>query len=317
MQLQIRNEGFGFLGADDDRTPPQEAESESSPVLGSVDLADALTFSNSPELELKFKQEFAKEQRLGDFVLAVPIRLVGWLTTSYKVYKRGEPALAVELLLLCLPISLLPVIGMVDSHFYIKYRIWLVAITNGIQYIQTSIQYYGQLYYSPEGSSATYLQLISAILTANGVAWLVMTGLLGSLPFKYGFLVQAMYGLILVVGNSSMCHTSTALKNAYTFLSNRMVKHVLGSQFPLFVGKEEEVCIFYQTLLQFLFGICLTCAVAYQRELTQRKVFLHRQNVRYDARYPSLTTYFYFLMPVVLLPWAGILTIQLLRVVNS
>lgn len=278
-----------------------------------VEITTDLSFSDKT-LEQEFCDSLTQSQKFGDIVLAVLVRTTAWSFTAFKAYHRGYSEVALWILLTCIPFSNLTVFGMMaGTEFYKKYRIFLVANANLINYVQVTVQYYSHLYFQGPGSPSV-VQKLSALLTANGVAYLVLSTFMGALPFKWGFLMQAVYLTVLMTTNAKICADSSALRGAYSWVANALTMFSPLSQpytecsDAAMAGKTcLDNCIKYQAVLQLVLGVCIPSFVAYNRELAMRKSFLEQRRVRCEYNQPTSLDFLVFLLPTLILPWSMLL----------
>jgi len=285
-----------------------------------VEITTNLSFSDKT-LEQEFCDSLTQSQKFWDIVLAVLVRTTGWAFTAFKSYHRGYSEAALWMLLTCIPFSNLAVFGMmVGTEFYKKYRVPLVAGANLMNYVQVTVQYYSHLYFQGPGSP-NVVQKLSALLTANGVAYLVLSTFMGALPFKWGFLMQAVYLIVLMTTNAKICADSSALRGAYSWVANALTvfssssSSSAGQPYDCFTESSDAAmgkpcldnCIRYQAVLQLVLGVCLPSFLAYNRELAMRKNFLEQRRVRYEYNQPTSLDFLVFLLPTLILPWSMLL----------
>lgn len=251
--------------------------------------------------------------------------MVGWVASSLKAIQRGQSHAALIMLGTALPTGLLPALVLLFGgfDFYNKYRHYVLAIANGSQFYQVS-QFYGYLYPCAgdctEGSVALK-RALTAMVSGNGAAFLVLTATMGSLTFRWLFISQYFYFLLLVFGNRNICGQSPALRRGYTWLHaaiSRAVERSTRALWPSasmastvvenfrslgFVSNTVGNCIVYQLLFQLIFGFWLPCWAAYARELQSRKEFLKARRRDRGALYPSAWEVVLYTMPALAFPW--------------
>jgi hypothetical protein len=251
-------------------------------------------------------------------VLAVGIRAVGWIATALKTYLHGNTQTAIYFLCYCMPSGLLPVFGMLLSykHYISILRPFLVTAANLLQFFQVG-RFYGHLYRCT-GSNCNEAMVprakaIAALFSSNGVMFLVMAAFMGSLAFKWLFITQCIYFLVLFVSNRSICLKGPALRGAYNWiLAITRDHHMWPLSFFISISEPGNVhakviaaaatlegsiaessvrrCIGSQAALQLIFGLWIPCWIAYGREIQARKSFLRSQrgeSASSNATFPS------------------------------
>jgi len=237
--------------------------------------------------------------------LAVGIRFIGWVATSIKAAQRGHGQDACHILSTCLPTALIPLFGLYfGSDFYIYYRPLLLSISNGFQFYQVGV-YYGHLYPCPgdcSEASVSVARSLVAVVSGNGAMFLVLTTLMASLTFKWLFISQYFFFMVLILSNRRICAASLPLRKAYSGLHSILA----GQGYFLLptVHSSLHQCVLWQLILQLIFGLWLPCWVAYSRELGARRVFLQERH--HEASYPSKWDVLLYVMPGMVFPWLSV-----------
>lgn len=251
--------------------------------------------------------------------MAVGIRAVGWSNTALKAYLRGDVQAALLFLSTCATSGLLPVFGLLLSHktYISNLRPFWVAAANMMQFLQVG-KFYDYLYPCTGSGCDENLvprsRAIIALFSSNGAAFLIMTAFMGSLTFKWLFITQCVYSLILIVNNRSICSKGPALRSGYQLVNqffSTLTQHVwpfstvdrLQSAHEIFkLESSVQQCVKSQIAMQLIFGLWLPCWVAYSRELQARKLFVRSR--RGEAAYayvifPSSWEMFIYALPAV------------------
>ena len=269
--------------------------------------------------------------------LAVGIRAIGWTATALKALQRGEQALAIDMMTTGMMSGLLPVFGLLwCSTSYVKrWRRYLVFLANFLQYYYVGKKY--RLLYPCTGDctegSVSLRKALTATASGNGTAFLILTTFMGSITFRWLFLAQYIYFLILVVSNRSICAQSPALRRAYTWMHSTLLEPIVGSIFtsmwpesfsveaagaPVVTASETvasdaavlessiQTCVRFQLFFQLIAGLWIPCWLAYVRELAARRLFL-RSHVgpaaERTAMFPSSWEMFVYATPALAFPW--------------
>ena len=198
-----------------------------------------------------------------------------------------------------------------------------------MQFIQVG-KFYGYLYPCTGSSCSENLvpraKALTALIASNGTAFLVLTAFMGSLTFKWLFITQCIYCLILIVSNRSICEQGPALRSGYNWIQAELLnpslstvaQHVwpgsdstnntttsMSASTP--VETSVQRCVSSQIPLQLIFGLWLPCWIAYSRELQARKSFIRsrRGQAAYaNAVFPSSWEMFMYALPAIAFPWA-------------
>ncbi|KAH7622763.1 hypothetical protein Ndes2526B_g03601 [Nannochloris sp. 'desiccata'] len=311
----------------------------SNPIVLGLDLA----FTDQA-LEKEFIESHNRSQVFYDLVLAVGIRAVGWIGTALKTYLRGNTQTAIYFLCSCMPSGLLPAFGMLLSykHYISTFRPFWVTAANLIQFLQVG-RFYGHLYPCTGSGCDEALvpraKALTALFSSNGAMFLVMTAFMGNLAFKWMFITQCIYCLVLIVSNRNICLRGPALRGAYNWIHGQLVNpffstltgnfwpsasttslysaaKVIASSTALHSKTDSttpptelsvERCIGSQAAFQLIFGLWIPCWIAYGREVQARKSFLRsrRGDSAYsNAIFPSKWEMFMCAcLPAVAFPW--------------
>jgi hypothetical protein len=267
----------------------------------------------------------------------VGIRAVGWVSTALKAYLRGDTRLALVLFYTGMTSGLLPLFGLLlsNKNYISASRPFWVTAANILQFFQVG-KYFDHLY-PCQGSacnevSVPLVKAFTAVVSSNGAVFLIMTAFMGSLTFKWLFVTQCIYCLILIVSNRSICIKGPALRRGYNLIHSQLVKPFFLKITPLFssaIGSkiaaagaafnstitsattppaESSVqrCIRSQVAVQLIFGFWLPCWIAYSRELQARKSFVKSRRGDSACRsfsFPSAFEMFMYALPSVAFPW--------------
>ena len=259
------------------------------------------------------------------------MRAIGWTIIIFKAGQRGDSTSAMLLLKTCLPTGLIPLFAIIalKHDLYVRTRLIWVTLSNIFQFYQVG-QHYGVLYPS-SAVEITLRKALTAVVSSNGTLFLVLTAFMGSHKFRWLFITQYIYALILLLSNLNMCMQSPALRYAYSWmrhtlfiptLSYFLTPKIIGDIFtststggsstgasPAAVAmtiddqhtNQLDACIWGQALLQLGFGLWVPCVFAYRRELLSRRHYLaHRCKA---AFFPSTLDMFVYTMPALVLPW--------------
>lgn len=255
--------------------------------------------------------------------LALGVRAVGWLGVFFKTSQRGDRATAMQMLTTCLPSGLLPIFGMMlGRRSYTKTRQLWVAAANLAQFYQVG-KYYGHMYPCTGDCSEASVSLqkaLIAVVSSNGTAFLIMTAFMGALTFKWLFLTQYLYFLILAVSNHNICIQSPALRRAYNWLHGKsLIPTLTGLARGLWPpdvslgqgidanNESIDTCVTSQMALQLIFGLWLPSLLAYIKELNSRRLFLRARLGDEEAyrkvMFPSAWEVLIYAMPALAFPW--------------
>jgi hypothetical protein len=100
-----------------------------------------------------------------------------------------------------------------QKHGYVHYRPIVILIDN---ILQVALGCFTHQHIYPEAASnyqsAASWRAAGVLLTGSGVAWLNMSGLLGSLIFRYAMGQQAALVILMLMASPSMCRRSYSLQ---------------------------------------------------------------------------------------------------------
>lgn len=142
--------------------------------------------------------------------------------------------------------------------------------------------YYPLLY--PPVDAPTSFQVMASLVTANGTAWLLLTALVGSLPFWQLLPAQLIYLLTLTAYNGSICRQSPALRAAYGDLLRTVGllttdPHAHNAEAAASAAALAG-CVQLQAATQLALGFLLPLYCVYLSEARQRMAFLGFRGVR-------------------------------------
>ena len=134
--------------------------------------------------------------------------------------------------------------------------------------------------------------------------------------FRWLFITQYLYFLVLVVSNRSICIQSPALRKAYNLIISTVGGSGGGSgsggaaaATGRSLSSSVELCVSCQTTTQLIFGLWIPCLMAYQRELEARREFLKSRVGAevFRSIEPSLPSshqdMLIYIMPALVFPW--------------
>lgn len=272
--------------------------------------------------------------------LSLGVRTVAWLFSSFKAYHHGLKGLSIEMIIFGLTTSLFPIFALFfGEEQYIRHtREFAVVASHLCQYYFVG-RYYDGLYPCSD-DEVTVWRMFTAVISGNGALFLCMTFFAGSILFKWLFIAQYSYLLVLIFNNVTMCAKSPALRQAYTWFNYKCILAVLHraidflnnfgdwlkmhdfsyksfQAFAQLLGKlhgigrssiqhgqlTHEACAFYQLLFQLVFGFWIPCYAAFKHEIEFRNKFLGQFNKRIDERTICGTVFLTYTFPVVILPF--------------
>lgn len=150
-----------------------------------------------------------------------------------------------------------------------------------------------------------------AARAGSGFAWLGMSGLLGSLVFRYALLQQAVLALAMLLGSPSMCHDSRSLQHGHMLLRGALLRAarrplaLLGLRWaPNTPGTAEamaqlgyQTCIWGQAGVLILLGYMLPAILLFRSEIRSRLHFLQHGALCRPAA-PGLGDFWFFAGPM-------------------
>jgi hypothetical protein len=201
--------------------------------------------------------------------------------------------------------------------------------------VQVSLGCFTHAHIYPEASSswreAAPWRAAVVLITGSGVSWLNMSGLLGSLIFRFAMVQQATITIIMLWASPSMCHRSLSLQKGHIAVHSMLMRscrhiipfyHVIAAKFPLVslsrmdaidnviidAGSDSyglEVCNAYQPAILLLFGLIAPTLYLFYREMRSRMVFAEEyitsrfsgfEQIALSPR-PSILQYWDFAVP--------------------
>ena len=214
-----------------------------------------------------------------------------------------------------------------DEETYVRWRTPVLFFDNILQVV---LGCFTHAHIYPETASswqtASTWRAVAVVMTGSGVSWLNMSGLLGSLVFRFAFAQQATIAIIMLLASPSMCARSFSLQKGYATVHSRLihsflvqgVRRLLGAPvvegleggaeaFDLAAESAEHLCLTYQHVVILLLGFIVPTLYIFWREMRSRAVFVN--SVRQDMDgvqvvklnpSPSLMNYWTFIIPAVL-----------------
>ena len=172
-------------------------------------------------------------------------------------------------------------------HLYPAYRP-LVVIADNILQVVLGCLTHNQIYpESPSDNIRTWkdapaFKTLVVYLTGSGFAWLNMSGLLGSLPFRYAWIQQIILVAIMMLASPGMCARSKSLQRAHMEILG-FVRRKLRIHSVLETTPEEAVgiCVSGQGFILLLAGFIVPTFFLFTQELRMRKRFLRQQVQQY------------------------------------
>ncbi|KAL4425420.1 hypothetical protein ABPG75_009436 [Micractinium tetrahymenae] len=171
----------------------------------------------SPELEAEFQEAQAlRSQRLEkQFHYA---RALTWLVVLLRALATGE-RWATGLVALGTASTLLPpLLERLPRAQYLRWRIPAEVADNLLQVALGCLTHHHIIYPSSPPEDPSSFQMTAVLLTGNGVAWLLLCSLWGSLPFRIALPQQAALTIILLLYNGQLCQRNAAIQLAYSAL---------------------------------------------------------------------------------------------------
>ena len=213
---------------------------------------------------------------------------------------------------------------MFDRNAYsTTYRPIVVILDNVLQ-VGLGCLTHQHIYPEPATSwlTASTWRAIAVYLTGSGFSWLNMSGLLGSLTFRFAWPQQTILTVIMLMASPRMCHRSYSLQKAHAnafiivlsimdrLLPQSILQYVMGSTYDAVValraGQDSEsgysMCVSGQTGVLLIFGFLLPTLYLFMHETRSRIRFIraaesysHQRAILFP--YPSLLHYLAFAAP--------------------
>ena len=170
-------------------------------------------------------------------------------------------------------------------HLYPAYRP-LVVIADNILQVVLGCLTHNQIYpESPSDNIRTWrdapaFKTLVVFVTGSGFAWLNMSGLLGSLPFRYAWIQQIILVAIMMLASPAMCARSKSLQRAHVEILG-FIRRKLRIHGPSILETTPEealgICVSGQGFVLLLAGFIAPTFFLFTQELRMRKRFLRQQ----------------------------------------
>ena len=209
---------------------------------------------------------------------------------------------------------------------FVYYRPAIVLADNILQVV---LGCYTHQHIYPESATswrtAAPLKALGVLVTGSGVAWLNMSGLLGSLIFRFAIGQQAALAILMLLNSPAMCQRSFSLQKGHMAMhtitrrwAGRLLPSKIYHAISLFnpptgrPGSPEDaayalnVCLAYQPLIILSLGFILPTMYLFYTEMHTRKHFAERYGKGVPTVTevvlnppPSMLQYFSFATPAV------------------
>ena len=207
-----------------------------------------------------------------------------------------------------------------NKSAYVNYRP-IVLLCDNILQVALGCYTHANIY--PEASEnwrgVALFRAVGVLVTGSGVAWLNMSGVLGSLIFRFAIGQQAVLTILMLMASPSICRRSFSLQKGHMMVHHQTVKWLhrllpafLAKVIPLinppvtFANSPEDavyalnVCLTYQPLVLLTLGLIAPTLYIFWREMTSRKQFAQR----WGRQFPTVTSVVLNPPPTMLQYWA-------------
>lgn len=292
-----------------------------------VEIASDLVFQDEG-LEKVFRRFHMDSQKRMDVQFHVA-RCLAWAAVGIRMMKDSSAFhhyVASGIVLFGAVTTLFPAFAYSvfrDQNAYCKYRPAVVVADNVLQ-VALGCVTHQHIY--PEGASswdtASSWRAVAVFLTGSGFAWLNMSGLLGSLPFRFAWPQQAVLVVMMMLASPDMCRRSYSLQKSHIYVFKRFL-HSLGRKLPHGVvdyisgdmaasvvaleagesiskAQAYTMCFSGQAWVLLALGFIFPTLFLFRQELRMRKRFLQAtQRGYYLLPEPTLLHYMAFAVPAV------------------
>jgi hypothetical protein len=180
-----------------------------------------------------------------------------------------------------------------DKKAYVRVRPLVVLLDNILQVV-LGCYTHGHIYpeHAASWRAASPWRALGVTVTGSGVAWLNMSGLLGSLIFRFAMGQQAALAILMLLASPGMCRRSYSLQKGHVAvhsLTKSIARAVLPraafSAIPLFAGDGAapgtpgdaayalNVCLAYQPLVILVLGLLAPTFYLFWKEMRSRRAF--------------------------------------------
>lgn len=308
--------------------PEHDVEVELAPDLGFKDV----------ELEESFRRIHSKNQRKMDVQFHIA-RSVTWAVVGLRMLNDSSAfthfissmIVCVGALTTLFPVYAYNIFG--DEAMYCVYRPAIVVLDNILQVVLGCLTH-GNIY--PESASswesASVYKAAAVYVTGSGFAWLNMSGLLGSLPFRFAWPQQAILTVIMLLASPKICGRSLTLQSAHVHITSGVVKWArailpdpvvsfvfgeaavgvvaaLSSDYSIHPEEAYNVCIEGQIWVLLIFGFLCPTLILFYQETRQRTYFVKQflpfgYQRAFLSPEPTLWQYMVFAIPAMLTLYA-------------
>lgn len=191
-----------------------------------------------------------------------------------------------------------------NTKGYVTYRPAVVLLDN---ILQVALGCFTHEHIYPEGApswrTASPWRALGVLVTGSGIAWLNMSGLLGSLIFRFAMGQQAALTILMLLASPAMCRRSYSLQKGHMAMHSRTLRWArllpksISNSIPLFTapkgppGSPEDaafalnICLTYQPLVLLCLGLLAPTMYLFWREMNSRKQFAQS----WGRRVPGVT----------------------------
>jgi hypothetical protein len=292
-----------------------------------IEIASDLAFQDE-SLERVFRRFHMESQRKMDVQFHIA-RCLAWAAVGIRMMKDSSAFhhyVASGIVLFGAITTLFPAFAYSvfrNQNAYCRYRPAVVVADNVLQ-VALGCVTHQHIY--PEGAlswdTASSWRAVAVFVTGSGFAWLNMSGLLGSLPFRFAWPQQAVLVVMMMLASPDMCRRSFSLQKAHISVFKKFF-HSLGKKLPHgivdYIAGEIAVpvaaleagegiskvqaytmCFSGQAWVLLALGFIFPTYFLFRQELRMRKRFLQgTQQCYYLFPEPTLLNYMTFAIPAV------------------
>lgn len=273
-----------------------------------IDISSDLVFSD-PDLEEKYRKHHTEAQRSLDIQFHYA-RSLAWVAVGLRMLKDSsafQHYMASFVVLFGAFTTLIPAFAhsWESNKAFVTYRPAIVLADNILQVI---LGCFTHQHIYPEAATswrtAAPLRAVGVLVTGSGVAWLNMSGLLGSLIFRFAIGQQAALAILMLLASPEMCHRSFSLQKGHMAMhtitrrwAGRLLPRNIYSAISLFnpptgapsspqdAAYALNVCLAYQPLIILTLGFFAPTVYLFWREMKTRKQFA----VSFGKSVPTVT----------------------------
>ena len=281
-------------------------------AASSVEIESDLRFSK-PALENRFRLAHMATQRPLDIQFHFA-RAAAWLAVGSRMLLNSaarEDYLSAIITIFGALTTLAPSLAhrLIDAEIYVKYRPAVLIVDNILQ-VALGCFTHSAIY--PEIAThwrdAAGFKAVGVTVTGNGNAWLLMSSLLGALPFRLAIMQQAILVIIMLLASRSICERSFSLQKGHNFVYSWLVGGKYSAESPVLLEDGLDVCLAGQSLSLLLIGFIFPTFYLYKRERAARARFLKALGVMHRSHIPGYVDYMTYSLPAVACMYVYIVT---------